>query len=124
MFLGASNWYSLVMAEISGASPSANTYNAARSGIVIDTLSKNVFLYVTKDKTMFEGFRNAIQAHLGIFDGNGQNIRYKGLFLDGSYSSQMKAKKADGANTVVYVDWKSEGQERQLTQIIALRNHS
>ena len=124
MFLGASDWYSRIKSELSGADPSADQTKAGGSGMVADTLSKTVHLYVTKDVTSFTTFRRAVQAHIGISDGGNVNSRYKGLFLDGSYSSQMKAKKPDGSSTVVNVDWSAEGKVRSLTQIVALRNNS
>lgn len=124
MFLGASNWYSKIKEELSGADPSADVSRAGRTGMVVDTLSKLVYLYVTKNVTTFTSFRKAVQSHIGIQDGDGVNYRYKGLFLDGSYSSQMKAKTVGSPGTTVNIDWSEEGSYRKLTQIIALRDNT
>lgn len=77
-------------------------------------------LFVTTGNCTYSELRDAIQDYLGIIDGPRFNESYQGLFLDGSYSSQMKA--LDSSNQEVNINFSDNGSYRNLEQIIALKN--
>lgn len=122
MRLGNSQWLTKLYGDI-GGNPSKELKNivegsSLRTGIVVDTLSKNTYLIISDTACSFGGFRDAVQEYLGIKEA-GENNRYYGLFLDGGGSTQMKYKQG---STTTEVD--KSGQNRPLYQIIALRDPS
>lgn len=87
-----------------------------RTALVADLTYKKVYLIVTPSSNTFTTFKQAIEEYLNITEGDTASSRYKGIMLDGSGSSQMKAKNSSG--DVVEI----RGDERNLCEIIALRN--
>lgn len=120
MLLGLSNWREMAREEQAGDNNPNGVWNieAMRSAMVIDKVQKKVYLIDCTSTATFTQVRAAIQAWLGITDGNELNSRYSGLLLDGSGSSQLKARQEDG------VDKMCLGDGRALHQIIALRNNT
>lgn len=116
MSLGNSNWGSLLHNN-----QVSTSYSAARfTAMVADTVYNKVYLIVTYnpngERTIkYSDLRNAIQERFAITDGSSDNARYKGIFLDGSDSSQMKVLNKYGNE----VRLNSAGN-RQLMQIVAL----
>lgn len=98
----------------------------AWTAMVADMRSSNrvIYLIVAKDPNNRKGltpriFRTAIEEMLNIVDGNVESATYKGILLDGSKSSQMRA--LDSAGGVVTFDVFSAGgvvERRALCQII------
>lgn len=128
MNLGNSKWKSLVFDAFGVTEATAppnllaivNTATG-RTAMVVDKITKLVYLFVTQDACTFESFRNLIQTYLEITETTTTNAKYSGLFLDGSKSSQLKAK--DGSTTV-YSDTKDGSDYRKLHEVIILRNSS
>lgn len=74
------------------------------------------YLITTYTKVTYIDFRKAVQAYLGISDtSTSVNYYYKGIWLDGGESAQLRAK--DSSNNV-----KAYGGSRKLNSIVALRN--
>lgn len=119
MHLGLSDWYAKLTEEQFGI-PNTGIWNAAdryRAGIVVNKVQKTVYLVACTTNATFAQFRSAIQAWLGISDGNSLNGTYSGLFLDGGASTQLKGRQPNGAD-------KFAGGSRKLCQIIALRDNT
>lgn len=89
-----------------------------KTAIVADMNGNLVYLVVTEDNVSTADFRAALQDYLGIFDGAQANNTYQGLLLDGSGSSQMRARSSNGS--IVNI----KGDSRNLSQIITLRSWS
>lgn len=127
MYLGNKNWlskmYGDVLQTVDEHNPDLDKIvnnSSYRTGLVADKTTKMVHLVVTLSGCTFSTFRAAIQSYLGISDGSSDSTRYVGLFLDGSYSSQMKAKNT--SNNVITVANLDSGAYRKLHQIIVLRS--
>lgn len=115
LHLGNKNWTTLVVNEIC-PSGYATYVSTGRTALVADKTMKQVYLIVTRKKVSPTAFRTAIQSYFGISDGTSDNSRYIGLCLDGSDSSQLKAKQSDGSTVV------SKSSYRALCQLITLRD--
>lgn len=77
-----------------------------------------VYQVVTEDNVSTADFRAALQDSLVIFDWAQANNTYQALLLDGSGSSQMRARSSNGS--IVNI----KGDSRNLSQIITLRSWS
>lgn len=128
MNLGNSNWKSLVFDAFGVTEATAPASLLAivntptgRTAMVVDTITKLVYLFVTQSACTFETFRSLIQTYLEITESTVTSTRYSGLFLDGSKSSQLKAK---SGSTTVYSDTKDGSDYRKLHEVIILRNSS
>jgi hypothetical protein len=112
--LANSNWRNLETAH-----PFTEKWEYTASGMsamVVNSSTKDVYLIVYNGSNISPAtFRIAIQTYFGIQDTAGGSSNYKGILLDGSGSSQMKAKNSSG--TVVNVT----GDSRALVQIITLK---
>jgi hypothetical protein len=113
MFRGNSNWASLTIAEYDEYP--VDSTSIGRAAIVAKIATKTIYLFVTNTNLVtMTSFRTAIQNFLRISDGPSDNSSFKGLFLDGSGSAQLKA--IDMANATVSIT----GDGRALTQIITV----
>ncbi len=134
MRLGNTEWFAKALSDIDQTEDSIKSRDdlidiyknsRQRTALVVDTVSRNVFMFVTgmvvkngsyvSETCSLAGMRAAIQEYLGIKDVRAtDNTRYYGMFLDGGGSTQMKYR--DGSKTTVI------GGSRKLYQIVALRN--
>lgn len=118
MYLGLSNWYEKLKAENWGNKPAYFNSNSVRTGLVVNTSTKKVYLINCSTSATFKTFHDAILARFGTQDGSTLNSIYKGIFLDGGGSSQLKARQSTGIEINV------TGDSRKLCQIITLRDNS
>jgi len=115
MFLGNSNWKSRTNSEEGNGYNPDQAYGWGRTAIVANIPEKIVYLIVTNTTTVtMTSIRKAIQDFVGITDGSTDNSSYKGLFLDASGSSQLRAINCNGT-----VENKP-GDSRTLLQIITV----
>lgn len=117
LWLGYSDWETKFREQ--GGASMYLTGTAYRSAMIADVTTNRVILAVSPNATTTEVFRSAIEDYLGIFDTSVENSVYKAIMLDGSYSSQMVAKRATGADVRV-----PDPAERAIPQIIALRSNN
>lgn len=118
LWLGYSDWENQVRNQ-SGAYEFLSG-PAARTAMIANMSTNKVYLIVTTASVTMASFRSAIQSFLGIVDQGQANNTYQGIMLDGSYSSQLKAK--DSANNTINIANSSGGSYRPLTQIVALKS--
>ena len=118
LWLGYSAWENQVRNQ-SGAEIYLSG-NAARTAMIANMSTNQVYLIVTTNNVTTTSFRSAIQSFLGIIDQGQANNTYQGIMLDGGGSSQLKAK--NSANTTINIANSSGGVYRPLTQIVALKS--
>lgn len=116
-WLGDSNWESEFRNQRNAAQYLSGT--AYRSAMIADIDNDEIILAVVPNKVTVETFRAALQDYIGITDTTAENRRYKAIMLDGSYSSQMVAKRPN--DVIVRVP---DPATRAVPQIIALRNNN
>ncbi|MCP1308883.1 hypothetical protein [Paenibacillus tyrfis] len=109
MNLGDSKWKTKIEGE---KLPNPNG-DAQRSAIV--GYEKDVYLIVTNDATSASTFRAAIQDRFKITETDNGTSKYKGIFLDGSGSSQMAGRDSKGNKVSL------TGDSRPLVQIITFK---
>lgn len=116
LWLGYNDWENQFKSQ-----KNADAYfdrESQKTAIVADMSRNLVYLVVTEDIVSTADFRVALQAYLGISDGAQANNTYQALLLDGSGSSQMRARSSNGS--IVNI----KGDSRNLSQIITLRSWS
>lgn len=113
MSLGSASWEDRL--DYPNFPNEANTLSNAWSALIVDREKIKVLLVATNTICKLETFRAAIQSYLDISDGVSDDKRYKGIFLDGGFSTELRAKNQYGSDILVH-------QDRKLMQIIALRN--
>ncbi|MEC0210152.1 hypothetical protein P4H70_14540 [Paenibacillus ehimensis] len=109
MNLGDSKWKTKIEGE---KLPNPNG-DAQRSAIV--GYEKDVYLIVTNNATSASNFRAAIQDRFKITETDNGTSKYKGIFLDGSGSSQMAGRDSKGNKVSL------TGDSRKLVQIITFK---
>lgn len=95
-----------------------NSGCAGRTAMVANVRTNEVHLIVTNSKATVPAFRTAVMKLFSISDSATENSTYKGILLDGSGSSQMRAN-VNGTVTDV-----ATGDKRGVAQIIAIRTDS
>ncbi|MFB0840748.1 hypothetical protein [Paenibacillus oleatilyticus] len=110
MNLGDSDWKT----KIKGEDLPNPDGPAQRSAII--GYEKDVYLIVTNNATSASTFRAAIQDRFKITETDNGTSKYKGIFLDGSGSSQMAGRDSKG-NKIKNVT----GDSRPLVQIITFK---
>lgn len=117
MWLGASDARERSLEEVHNDDKYGYLTNAAsgRTALVADLDTDTIYLIVTNDSNTFTTFRKAIQYYFNIPETK-PSSRYRGIMLDGSGSSQLRAKKSNGALVKV------EGDGRELCQVIVMRD--
>lgn len=125
LWLGDSQWKTKLDKEVNGDDQVNIVYSShpGRTALVAKN-GGDVRLFVTRETVGVEKFRDAIQAYLGIK--NGTATEWKGILLDGSYSSQLKAKNDSNATVTIEDPDKSWGTSypRRIYGIVALRDNS
>lgn len=85
LYLGHSDWYEKFC--IDGENNYA-TDTAARSALVINTVTSTAYLVTTSNSVTVEKFRAAIMANFLIEEGNSNNY-WRAILLDGGQSTQL-----------------------------------
>lgn len=86
--------------------------------MIVDCETGFVYLIVTINAVSYDTFRSSMMTFLNLSDGATPSTRYRGVFLDGGGSTQLRAK--DPKNTSVFIH--KSGETRALLQVITLRN--
>ena len=117
MRIGNTGWFSALdneYLEVGYKSASSN----GRTAMIADTTARVVYLivrYSSQSKITMTTFRTAIQQFLDISDsGSTDHSRFKGLFLDGGGSSQLRCLNGSGSTVSI------PGDGRSLFQIITV----
>lgn len=119
LWIGYQGWEQKVKDQWAGT---YLTGTACRTAMVGKLGYNQVDLFVTVEKVTFAAFRSAVQAFYGITSDSAQaNNSHQGIMLDGSYSSQMRAK--NSSNTTVNVALSdSSGSYRPIAQLVTLKS--
>ena len=117
LWLGYNDWETEFRNQRNAAQYLSGT--AYRSAMIADVYNNEVILAVVPYKVTVATFRAAIQDYIGIPDTAAENRRYKAIMLDGSYSSQMVAKRPN--DVIVRIP---DPATRAVPQIIALRSNN
>lgn len=120
LILGYNNWRKDMIAVNELTAKAIDEKKNGRTALVVDIIDNQAYLIVARDANDSNTidvtkFRTALNEYFSLTEGSTESPRYKGIMLDGSYSSQLKAK--DG-NTTVNI----KGARRPLCQIVALRD--
>lgn len=114
-WLGYSDFRNATIKEMGYTPAQINGNSTGRTAMVADLNTNTIYLIVTRASCSYGSFRTAIQQKFGIKDGSSVNERYKGIMLDGSASSQMKANNSSGKDVEITAT-------RALAEIIVLRD--
>ena len=72
------------------------SYHEGLSAIVVNLDTNKVYLIATSKEVNYVEFRSAIQSYLGLKDSAATNDpAWKGLFLDGGASTQLRCAEAE-----------------------------
>lgn len=112
IYPGYSGWYS----KNSDFFADKN-YNTQRSAMIVDTQTDYVYLIVTMNTVTYNVFRTAMMSFLNLTDGDSASTRFRGVFLDGGHSSQLRAR--DPNNSSVFLHHTSPNP---IPEAVTLRN--
>lgn len=120
LYLGDSGWKNYFLAQ-TGTDTGLLNNNRARTGIMINESTNDVYLFITIAPVNVEHIRGAMMSEAGISEGNNPNGKWQAILTDGGRSAQMYSAECNILTQPDIALGPLYGT-RAVPQIIALKN--